>query len=135
MGPLQLLLAIGGAVLAVFGAWRAWRPWQRMRALAANEANLRRYESWRGGRATDEPGPSSADLMRAELRRQVLRWGVLAVVGVALVLLSLSVRPDVAAGPGSAGAQLAVLDGRAAVHDHGEAAVVGEARGGPVDHA
>ncbi len=93
MGPLALPLGVAGVALAAYGAWRAWEPWQRMRALAANAANLRRYETWRGGRAAaDEAGPSSADLMRGELRGQVLRWGGLAVVGVVVAFLGLMAR-------------------------------------------
>ncbi|MFI5254677.1 MAG: hypothetical protein ACHQ15_04390 [Candidatus Limnocylindrales bacterium] len=92
MGSFSWLLLVVGAVAAGLGGWRAWGAWQRARALAAHEANLRRYESWRGGRTVDEPGPSSADLMRAELRGQVLRWGGLAAVGVVLIVLALGAR-------------------------------------------
>jgi hypothetical protein len=94
VGPLALLLLIVGVAVAAFGLWRAWGAWQRWRALAAHEANLRRYESWRGGRtAPDAAGPSSADLMQAELRGQVVRWGGLAVVGLVLIVLALGAHP------------------------------------------
>lgn len=92
MGPLALLALIGGAVAAAVGLWRAWGAWQRWRALAAHEANLRRYDSWRGGRTAPDAGPSSADLMQAELRTQVLRWGGLALVGLVLIVLALGAR-------------------------------------------
>lgn len=94
MGTLGLLLILVGLAGLAFGGWRAWGAWQRWRALAAHEANLRRYESWRGGRsAADAEGPSSADLMAAELRGQVVRWGGVAVVGLVLVLLALVAHP------------------------------------------
>ena len=93
MGPLAVILLLAGAAAGAIGLWRAWGSWQRWRALLAHEANLRRYESWRGGRTAAEAGPSSADLMADELRGQVLRWGGLAVVGVVLVALALGLRP------------------------------------------
>lgn len=93
MGPLAVLLLIVGVAAAALGLWRAWGAWQRWRALAAHEANLRRYDSWRGSRTSPEaPGPSSADLMQAELRGQVLRWGGLALVGVVLIVLAFGAR-------------------------------------------
>ena len=93
MGPLALILLVVGAAAGAFGLWRAWGSWQRWRVLLAHEANLRRYDSWRGGRAAPDAGPSSADLMAAELRGQVLRWGGLAVVGLVLIVVALAVRP------------------------------------------
>jgi len=93
MGALDLVLAAAGLVILAYGAWRAWRPWQRARALAATEANLRRYESWRGGRTADDAGPSSAELMRRELRGQVLRWGGVAAIGAIVALVGLVGRP------------------------------------------
>ena len=93
MGPLALVVLIVGAAAVAVGAWRAWGAWQRWRALAAHEANLRRYDSWRGSRgAPDAAGPSSADLMQGELRGQVVRWGGLALVGLVLIALALGAR-------------------------------------------
>jgi len=93
VGPLALVLLAVGAAAAALGLWRARGSWQRWRALLAHEANLRRYDSWRGGRAPTDAGPSSADLMAAELRGQVIRWGALGVVGFVLVVVALGVRP------------------------------------------
>lgn len=93
MGPLALLLLVVGAAALALGSWRAWGSWGRWRALLAHEANLRRYDSWRGGRPPADAGPSSADLMAAELRGQVVRWGGLAAVGLVLIVLALGVRP------------------------------------------
>jgi hypothetical protein len=94
VGALVLvLLLVVGVVAAALGLWRAWGSWQRWRTLLAHEANLRRYDSWRGGRPPADAGPSSADLMAAELRGQVLRWGALAVVGLILIVVALEVRP------------------------------------------
>lgn len=93
MGPLAIILLLVGAIAAGLGLWRAWGAWQRWRALLSHEANLRRYESWRGGRTATDAGPSSADLMAAELRGQVLRWGGLGIVGLVLVVLAVAARP------------------------------------------
>ncbi|HXR27254.1 MAG TPA: hypothetical protein VN771_05275 [Candidatus Baltobacteraceae bacterium] len=93
MGPLAVLLLVAGAAALALGAWQAWGSWGRWRALLAHEANLRRYDSWRGGRPPADAGPSSADLMAAELRGQVLRWGGLALVGFVLIVLALAAHP------------------------------------------
>ncbi len=94
MGPLNLALWGAGGLLLALGLWRARGPYRRARALQANEENLRRYESWRGGRRTAEDrGPSSADLMGAELRGQVRRWAALAGVGAVILMLGFLVRP------------------------------------------
>ncbi|HTS14929.1 MAG TPA: hypothetical protein VMH24_04625 [Candidatus Sulfotelmatobacter sp.] len=93
MGPLALLFILGGLAALGFGLWRAWGSWQRWRTLLAHEANLRRYDSWRGGRPPADAGPSSADLMAAEFRGQVMRWGALAVTGLVLIVVALGVRP------------------------------------------
>jgi hypothetical protein len=83
-----------GAILAVLGAWRAWGPYARVRALDANEANVRRYEAWRGSRrASSAPAPTSQDLLRGELMRQVRWWAAVAAVGVILIVVGLLVRP------------------------------------------
>ena len=93
MTPVTLVVVVVGALAIATGSWRAWGAWQRWRALLSHEANLRRYETWRGGRSAADAGPSSADLMAAELRGQVLRWGGLAAVGLVLIVVALAVRP------------------------------------------
>ncbi len=93
MGLLNAALVAAGLLLITLGLVRARGPHQRARALQANEENLRRYESWRGGRRTGaEQGPSSAELMSAELRGQVRRWAGVAILGLALVLVGLVLR-------------------------------------------
>ncbi len=49
MGPINLLLWGAGVVLVVIGYTRARGPWARYQALKAEDANIARYESWRGG--------------------------------------------------------------------------------------
>jgi hypothetical protein len=79
-----------GVILLVLGTARARAPWRNLQNLQATQSNLRRYESWRGGRYAQQ-GESSADLMAAELRRKVARWGGVAGVGAGLILLGVFV--------------------------------------------
>ena len=53
MGPLNLLLWAAGIVLVVVGYTRARGPWQRYQALKEQDANVARYEAWRGGLRDD----------------------------------------------------------------------------------
>ena len=87
MDPLSLVLVIGGVVLVVVAALRMRGPLATIRRLDATQANLERYESWRGKQTgVQADGPTGADEMRALMRRQLITWGVIAAVGVALVL-------------------------------------------------
>jgi hypothetical protein len=91
MSPLNLALWLGGVVLLAAAFVRA-RPYlERYQALTAQEENIRRYESWRG-RSLEPPGPSSADIMRAELRRRLQVWVGVGVAGAVLLLLGFAVR-------------------------------------------
>ena len=55
--------------------------------------NARRYESWRGGRAAAGASDTTgADVMRAMLRRQVVLWSVVGLIGVALIITGFAVR-------------------------------------------
>ena len=55
--------------------------------------NARRYESWRGGRASTDPTETTgADVMRAMLRRRVWMWAGVGAIGVALILAGFAIR-------------------------------------------
>jgi hypothetical protein len=69
MSTAGLLLAALGALVAVFGFARARGPWARYRALKAQEDNIARYESWRGG--LRDTGPTGASVAMEMLRTQV----------------------------------------------------------------
>jgi hypothetical protein len=86
-----VLLALGIGLIAV-GYARGRAPYARMRQLEATTDNLRRYETWRGGRGEPEGGPTAADLMREELRRQVRRWATVALLGFILVFFGFFIR-------------------------------------------
>ena len=58
-------------------------PWARYQALKAQDANVARYEAWRGGLRDD--GTTGASVAMAVLRRQAQIGGAIAIAGVVLV--------------------------------------------------
>jgi hypothetical protein len=89
---LNILLWVGGTVLIVVGAFQVRTPLARYRALQATEANLRRYDDWRGSRLVDDSERTGADEMKDYLRDRVRLWGAVLVVGIVLVVLGFIVR-------------------------------------------
>jgi len=89
MSPLALGLIGVGIVLIVVGVVRARGPWARYQGLRAQEANISRYESWRGGvRDTGTTGASVAmDVLRGQVRTAAIIAGAGAVAVVAGLLL------------------------------------------------
>ncbi|MGH2408426.1 MAG: hypothetical protein ACRDF7_10160 [Candidatus Limnocylindrales bacterium] len=94
MGLVNLVLLAAGIALLLIGGVRLREPYRRYTALRVQEANLSRYDSWRGGSRTAVPDtrPSSATLMQAELRRQAQRWGLLCLGGFVLLFLAFTLR-------------------------------------------
>ena len=91
MGAINLVCWFLGIVLIAVGYTRARRPWARYQELKAQEANLARYEGWRGTRLRDD-GPSAATIMAQELRRKAQVAGLVAVAGFVLVFVGFAVR-------------------------------------------
>ena len=90
---LNVALWIGGVVLLAGGVMAVRRPLARYRELQATEANLRRYDSWRGGNRTAvDTGVTGADIMRAQLRSTSIRWGAVIVAGIVLIVAGFVVR-------------------------------------------
>ena len=90
MSAVNLICWGAGIVLMALGYLRARGPYRRYQALKAQEANISRYEGWRGTRIRDD-GPSAATFMADELRRQA-RVGIgIAVVGFVLVFVGFAV--------------------------------------------
>lgn len=85
MGPLNLLLWGAGIALVVVGYGRARGPWQRYQALKEQDANVARYEAWRGGVRGE--GETGASVAMQVLRRQAQMAGLIAIVGVVLIFL------------------------------------------------
>jgi hypothetical protein len=90
MGAINLICWVAGVVLIVVGYTRARGPWARYQELKAQEANLARYEGWRGTRLRDE-GPSAASIMAAELRRRAQIGGLVLIAGFVLVFVGFAV--------------------------------------------
>ena len=85
MGPINLLLWGVGVALVAMGYTRARGPWSRYQALKAQDENVARYESWRGGLRNNET--TGASVAMAMLRRQAQMAGAIAIVGVVLIFL------------------------------------------------
>lgn len=90
MGPVNLICWGLGVVLIVAGYLRARGPWSRYQDLKAQEANIERYEGWRGTRLHDA-GTSAATLMAQEMRRKAQMGGLVLVAGFVLVFVGFAV--------------------------------------------
>jgi hypothetical protein len=88
--PLNIVLWLGGVALIAIGYTRARRPWARYQALRAQDANVARYESWRGGVRND--GATGASVAMAILRRQAQIGGAIVIAGVVLVFVGFLIR-------------------------------------------
>jgi hypothetical protein len=86
----SLALLGAGILLVVIGYTRAAPAWRRYRALDAQDANVRRYEAWRGGLRSDER--SGASVAMEVLRRRARIWGAVAIGGFVLIFLGFVVR-------------------------------------------
>ena len=87
MSTTSVVLWLLGVALVAVGYARARVPWARYQALREQQANVARYESWRGGLRTQDEGPTGASVAMAEFRRQAQVAGVLAIIGFALIFL------------------------------------------------
>jgi hypothetical protein len=84
VGPLNLLLWVTGILLVAVGYARARGPWARYQALRAQDANVARYEAWRGG--VRDSSPTGASVAMEVLRRQARDAALVAIVGIVLVV-------------------------------------------------
>lgn len=91
MGPINLVLWVGGALLLWLGYARARGPWARYQDLKAQDANVARYEAWRGG-IREETGPTGASVAMAILRRQVQIGAGLGVLGLIAIVAGFVIR-------------------------------------------
>jgi hypothetical protein len=90
MGALNLVLWIGGAVLVAVGYRRARGPWARYQALKEQDANIARYDAWRGG--IRDSGQTGASVAMEILRRQARLGALIAGIGVALIVAGFALR-------------------------------------------
>ena len=91
MGLVNIVLWIAGVALIAVGYQRARAPWSRYQALKAQDANVARYESWRGGVRNDDTN-TGASVAMAVLRRQAQIGGAIAIAGVVLVFIGFLIR-------------------------------------------
>jgi hypothetical protein len=85
VGLLNLALIAAGVVLIVVGGMRTRGPYRRYMALKEQDANVARYEAWRGGPRSDSK--TGASVAMAMLRRQAQIGGAIVIAGVVLVVL------------------------------------------------
>ena len=81
-----ILILLGVAALAV-GYARFRAPWARYQALKAQDANIARYESWRGG--LRDGGTTGASVAMQILRKQVRDAAIVMAAGAAAVVIGL----------------------------------------------
>jgi hypothetical protein len=91
MGPINLVLWIGGVALMAIGYSRARGPWARYQELMAQEENVARYDAWRGG-IRDSSGRTGASVAMLLLRRQAQIGALIAVAGFVSVFLGFLIR-------------------------------------------
>lgn len=87
MSTTSLLLWLVGVALLVVGVLRVRAPWARYQGLRDQEANVARYEAWRGGLRTQEDGPTGASVAKSIALREAQVAGAIAIAGVVLILL------------------------------------------------
>jgi len=84
MGPILILLGIAAAA----DGYRRFRaPWAQYQALKASEANIARYEGWRGG--LRDSGTTGASVAMTMFRDRARKAAILIAAGVAIAVLGL----------------------------------------------
>jgi hypothetical protein len=92
MGVLGLVLVAGGIIAIIVGALQVRGPLATIRRLDEAQANIDRYESWRGRQTGPQAdGPTGADVMRAQMRQRLVLWGAVASAGAVSIVLGLVV--------------------------------------------
>jgi hypothetical protein len=90
VGPVNIALWLAGVALIGIGYSRARGPWTRYQALKAQDENIARYESWRGG--LRDTGTTGASIAMELLRKQARDGALIAVAGFVIAVLGLLVR-------------------------------------------
>jgi len=90
VGIVSIALVVAGVALIVVGGLRAREPYRRYMALKDQDANVARYEAWRGGARPDSK--TGASVAMQVLRRQAQLGGAIVIAGVVLVVLGFLIR-------------------------------------------
>ena len=91
MSILNVVLWVGGIALVAIGYQRARGPWSRYQALKEEDANVARYEAWRGG-VRSPSSESGASVAMGVLRRQARIGAGIAIAGLVLVFLGFLIK-------------------------------------------
>jgi hypothetical protein len=86
VGLLNIALLVAGVALIAMGTVRARGPYRRYTALKDQDANIARYEAWRGGVRSDST--TGASVAMQVLRRQAQIGAGIAIAGIVLVVIS-----------------------------------------------
>ena len=91
---INLVLWLAGFIALALAIWKISGPLARLRELDRLAENAKRYDSWRGGsaRTAADGETTGADVMRQLLRRQVVIWAAVGLVGVVLVVAGFAIR-------------------------------------------
>jgi hypothetical protein len=87
MSLLGLALIAVGIGVGAFGYLRARGPWARYQALKAQDENVARYESWRGG--LRDSGTTGASIAMLLLRKQARDGAIIGAVGIVIAIAGL----------------------------------------------
>ncbi len=90
MGLVSLALIAGGVALIVVGTIRAREPYRRYMALREQDANIARYEAWRGG--TRPESRTGASVAMDVLRRRAQIGAGIVIAGVVLLVVGFVAR-------------------------------------------
>ena len=90
MGIVPLVLIVAGVVAIVVGVVRFRPPYQRYKALQEQDANVARYEQWRGGLRSDSK--TGASVAMEILRRQCQVAGGIIAAGVVAIVIGFILR-------------------------------------------
>lgn len=85
MGIVGIALIVAGVAMIVVGGLRAREPYRRYMALREQDANVARYEAWRGGARPDSK--TDASVAMQVLRRRAQIGGAIVLAGFALVVV------------------------------------------------
>jgi hypothetical protein len=91
MGIVSLALIVVGVVLIVVGVVRFRPPYRRYRIVQEQDANVARYEQWRGGLRSDD-SKTGASVAMEILRRQLQIAGGIIGAGVVAIVIGFILR-------------------------------------------
>lgn len=90
MGPINIALWLGGIALVAFGYRRGRGPWDQYQAFKAQDANIARYDAWRGG--IRDSGTTGASVAMEVLLRQARIGAAIAVGGFVLIVAGFAIK-------------------------------------------